>query len=299
VTVCDLFASATCYSGATAGFGQKLSLGFASKLDIILKKTKNFGIEDRITALSDAIHAQLKAYVYLLIDPRNDEVFYVGKGNRSRLLAHEKEARNSVRETKKLTRIRAIEKCGREVTLKLHRTGMTDDQALEVEGALIDVYTNSLNAVTGKHNNSRGAMLLKEFVQIHNAKKAKIQEPTILININKEWNRGLVEHPSELMERTSRYWVCRPEKRHNPKHVFAIALGIIRGVYSLKRWRYVDMASVEISARRTGTKGKRGKTDVRCEFLLEPEPSMQHFVGQSVSHLQTRGAQNPVKYINC
>jgi hypothetical protein len=120
-----------------------------------MKNLKNAGVEDRITALSDVIHAQLKAYVYLLIDPRDDEVFYVGKGNRNRLLAHEKEARSSIRETQKLARIREIEKCGQEVVLKLHRTGMTDDQALEVEGALIDVYVDSLNAVNGKHNNSR------------------------------------------------------------------------------------------------------------------------------------------------
>jgi hypothetical protein len=32
-------------------------------------------------------------YVYHLVDPRSDEVFYVGKGQRNRILEHEKEAR--------------------------------------------------------------------------------------------------------------------------------------------------------------------------------------------------------------
>ena len=37
---------------------------------------------------SDYVAEQLKAYVYLLIDPRDDQVFYVGKGNGNRVFHH-------------------------------------------------------------------------------------------------------------------------------------------------------------------------------------------------------------------
>lgn len=37
-----------------------------------------------------------KYYVYHLIDPRNDEVFYVGKGSGNRIDQHESDARNFV-----------------------------------------------------------------------------------------------------------------------------------------------------------------------------------------------------------
>jgi hypothetical protein len=48
-----------------------------------------------------------KWYVYQLIDPRNDEVFYIGKGTGNRIKAHEKETRRGVC-SKKTNRIKEI-----------------------------------------------------------------------------------------------------------------------------------------------------------------------------------------------
>ena len=52
-------------------------------------------------------------YVYLLVDPRNRVVFYVGKGTGNRCFAHLDEARKSQTDTvgdyAKLARIREIE----------------------------------------------------------------------------------------------------------------------------------------------------------------------------------------------
>ena len=39
---------------------------------------------------------QYKWYVYQLIDPRNNKVFYIGKGTGNRIHEHEKEASNGV-----------------------------------------------------------------------------------------------------------------------------------------------------------------------------------------------------------
>lgn len=46
-------------------------------------------------------------YVYQLADPRDGSVFYIGRGRRDRILAHEKEASKGLN-TRKCQRIRAI-----------------------------------------------------------------------------------------------------------------------------------------------------------------------------------------------
>lgn len=57
---------------------------------------------------SPAVREQLGYYVYLLIDPQTDKVFYVGKGTGDRIFAHLSFALRFPKETDKLDRIRAI-----------------------------------------------------------------------------------------------------------------------------------------------------------------------------------------------
>lgn len=53
---------------------------------------------------------ELKYYVYALIDPRNNKIFYVGKGNSNRIFSHINESIENPRETEKLETIRAIKR---------------------------------------------------------------------------------------------------------------------------------------------------------------------------------------------
>ena len=85
---------------------------------------------------------KLKAYVYRLIDPRNGETFYVGKGKGNRVFAHIG-AEGSLEGDEidnKLKRIREIRLAGFEVAHVIHRHGMDEKTAFEVEAALIDAY---------------------------------------------------------------------------------------------------------------------------------------------------------------
>jgi hypothetical protein len=81
-------------------------------------------------------------YVYLLIDPRDESVFYVGKGTGNRCFAHLEEARRMLADTvagyEKLARIREIESTGAAVKIHILRHGLSESVAFHVESAAID-----------------------------------------------------------------------------------------------------------------------------------------------------------------
>jgi len=80
---------------------------------------------------------KLKTYVYRLIDPRNGETFYVGKGQGNRVFAHIHDEQSLEGDDlgNKLRRIRDIRLDGFEVAHVIHRHGMDDQTAFEVESA--------------------------------------------------------------------------------------------------------------------------------------------------------------------
>lgn len=92
------------------------------------------------TSFKPEVAGKLRTYVYRLIDPRNGETFYVGKGQGNRVFAHIREQVDEDDPTNKLLRIRDIHLAGFEVAHVIHRHGMDDRTAFEVEAALLDAY---------------------------------------------------------------------------------------------------------------------------------------------------------------
>src|SRR5660398_198974 len=95
------------------------------------------------------VAGKLKTYVYRLIDPRNGETFYVGKGNGNRVFSHIRGEQDLDGDDldNKMKRIRQIRLAGFEVEHVIHRHGMDDKTAFEVEAALIDAYPGLTNIV--------------------------------------------------------------------------------------------------------------------------------------------------------
>ena len=100
-------------------------------------------------------------YVYRLIDPRSGHTFQVGKGTGNRVFQHVKAAikfnKHQDETSEKIAQINAIKNDGLEVIHIIHRSGMTKNEALEVEAALIDVYAGLTNIQSGI-NPERGMM---------------------------------------------------------------------------------------------------------------------------------------------
>lgn len=69
------------------------------------------------------ISESLGYYVYRLVDPRNGETFYVGKGIANRVFSHESETDDikSIAEKEKHKRILEIKADGHEVIRIIHR----------------------------------------------------------------------------------------------------------------------------------------------------------------------------------
>src|SRR5258706_10119344 len=83
-------------------------------------------------------------YVYAYFDPRNYEMFYVGKGKGGRKDAH----RSDKAGTDKERRIADIKKAGLEPNIKVAAINLTEKEAFLVEKALMWRPRESLNNLT-------------------------------------------------------------------------------------------------------------------------------------------------------
>ena len=95
------------------------------------------------TNFPTGVAEKLGYYVYRLIDPRNGETFYIGKGRGNRVFQH---ARGVLRlgsdedvVDTKMQRIKEIRSAGLEVGHVIHRHGIKDEKtAFQIEAALMD-----------------------------------------------------------------------------------------------------------------------------------------------------------------
>ena len=141
-------------------------------------------------AFPTSIHDELGYYVYRLIDPRNGETFYVGKGKGDRVFEHARgnfELASEYAAGPKQERINEILTYGHQVIQVIHRHGLTNHVATEVEAALIDAYPGLANLQLGKGSKDRGVRHTEDVISQYAAPYCKLQDPLILISIGKSW----------------------------------------------------------------------------------------------------------------
>ena len=230
------------------------------------------------TSFSPSVIESLGCYVYLLADPDTNEIFYVGKGTGNRIFEHLHEANHSANSYEKLDTIRAIQSRGKIVTCFIHRHGLTEKEAYEVEASLIDFIglRHLSNRVGGHNSDERGHMSVGEAIARYDAPEVDITDAVILIIVNKIYFRGMSEE--QLYDGTRKSWKIAPH-RHNPKYAFAVFGGVVRQVYEVDDWYQTD--------------------NPRWAFNGTIAKNTQHYVGKSVAKYIKPGAQNPTKYVNC
>lgn len=94
-------------------------------------------------------------YVYVLIDPRDDQPFYVGKGKGNRLYHHLKESQLK-KKSHKNNKIIQIHASGYGVTIKKVKENLTEKEAIDLERQLIAKYGRRDNQTGILTNNTDG-----------------------------------------------------------------------------------------------------------------------------------------------
>ena len=228
------------------------------------------------------VAAKLKTYVYRLIDPRNGETFYIGKGKGDRVFSHIQATIKSDKPSDKLKRIRDIRVSGFEVAHVIHRHGLDSKIALEVEAALIDAYPGLTNDQAGFHND-RGAMHAQEIIYRYKAEPAVFKHQAILININ----RTALE--MSVYEATRYAWRISKKKAEQAEIIVAVCQGIIVDVFVAEIWMPATIAHFpnrEPVPGRYGFVGTEANDKIRKMYLRKRIPD----------RYRKKGAANPIKY---
>lgn len=248
-------------------------------------------VEDsHMPQLPRRVSEKLKYYVYLYVDPRDGEPFYVGKGAGNRVYSH----LDDNEDNEKVQKIEELRKLGREPTLEILRFGLTEQEAFLVESAAIDLLRPKLtNCVKGHGAAENGRALLDEIIQELDAEDVAVTDKAILINISRLYRYGMT--PMELYDATRGVWKVAPN-RHDAKYAFCLYGGIVREVYEIATW---------VPAGSTMTQRDYAEKDYdlseRYEFVgrIAPEPIRRKYVRKSVRNYFVPGSQNPIKYVNC
>jgi uncharacterized protein len=251
---------------------------------------------NKVRCFPVGIAEELGSYVYLYYDPRAlDEPFYIGKGGgvfgNDRIFAHLVEAEDETKTSEKVKKIREIWQAGHDVSLVVHRHGMSESEAENVEASLIEIFPETLNEVEGKGTSVRGARLIEELISEKTRRKAEICFPAVIINIRKEWlrvresqNASVDQQKLYLATRTA--WAVKPKNHPNVEYAISAAFGLIRQVYKINRWRPADI----------NADGTPRPLDERWMFDGEVAVEKAELIGQAIDHLQKTGAQNPIRW---
>ena len=84
-----------------------------------------------------------ESYVYMLVDPRNNQPFYVGKGRGRRCYFHSWEAKHTDRVTYKLAKIRKIQRLGMSIIIRKVEQNVSDEQAKDLECLMISEFRDA------------------------------------------------------------------------------------------------------------------------------------------------------------
>ncbi len=175
---------------------------------------------------------KLGYYVYLLVDPRNDSVFYVGKGKGNRALSH----LTSTRETRRAKIIKEIRARKQEPRIEILAHALDVQTAFRIESAAIDLIGVSklANEQRGWGSAKAGRMPIEQPRAIYAEKRIEVRRPAILIRINRLYRYGMADN--ELYDATRGSWRIDPRRAGRAQYAFAVYGGVVREVYAISKW---------------------------------------------------------------
>lgn len=255
---------------------------------------------------STAIIEKINYYIYCLVDPRNQNIFYIGKGIGNRVFQHAQGALTcKTNENDKISLINDIHKDGLEPLYYILRHNIKEEkQALEYEALAIDLLSivkpnqqPLTNIQGGTYSSEKGLMSLSELKHIYDPQELKTDLPVVLITINKNYKKlkqqiksGEIDKSQiekEIYERTRGYWKTGL-RREKAKYAIAVYRGWTLAAYEISYW-------IEAPIERQGRWGFIGK------LVPKDSPIYQELVNKLTysSNNDYKAPQNPITYRNC
>lgn len=251
----------------------------------------------QIESFSQCSIEALKAYVYLLVDPRDNKIFYVGKGNGNRVFQHVTCALTTPDESDKLEVIRSIIDAGYHVKHYIIRHGLTDEEAFVVESVMIDFLTfkdfkdvaKITNIVAGHHQFDRGIKRVEEIEILYNVEDITEEDLNrnriIAINVNKTYGKTSAFHPN-LYEATRKSWDVSKSKVSKAEYVLSEYKGIVRAIYRPQQWE--EIPSKNPKRKRWAFVGE--------EITVTNNPEIYNLYINKRLPLRKKGARKPYRY---
>lgn len=247
-------------------------------------------------------------YVYGLIDPRTNQIFYVGKGTGNRVFEHEKESLNSPNSDKlKLKTIAEINALGLNVKKIIINSNLTETEAFAAEAALINAFNyvsnvGLTNIIAGHH--SAEALSVEDYEKIYGAEELReedIKHKILVIKINKLYRRDISD--DELYDSVRGVWRASMNNAQSVDYVFGVYNSLIVAVYKPTRW-YKCKEAPEKRPRQD--EALTPQTENRIFFVDEGfengyfhDENQTFYCGKSIARLKlNQGAQNPITYLN-
>tara|TARA_R110002096_G_C14446530_1_gene711189 strand:- start:144 stop:941 length:798 start_codon:yes stop_codon:yes gene_type:complete len=233
----------------------------------------------------------IKFYVYLLINPENNEPFYVGKGQNNRVFAH---INQQIIEDDENLKYQEIDRIGREnVRHIIVRHGLSEQSAFAIEASLIDTFRfipsfNSYvkgNIQGGFNSIEKGLMSSNEIISLYNAELLKsIGENCIIININKNYVRGA--GVDAIYKATKETWKMADWRPNKYEYVLSEYRGLIREVFKVQNWYKKERPDRNGNIYfGYGFNGVVAENDIRSEYI-----------NKSIKEIKPRGYGYPTIY---
>lgn len=240
---------------------------------------------NNITKFSPEVCEKIKSYVYRLIDPRNGQTFYVGKGKGNRVFDHVNGAlkcseEDSEMNNPKISTIRDIKNAGLEVIHVIQCWNLTDEEAFLVESAIMDCYPHLTNIQKG-HYSDYG--VTNAYTLEKNMSVKTYEEPEnidyIIIKTSADRVRQYQEdedydYAMALYEATRSAWRLSLNNVKG-KYVLSVIGGIVQEVYEPIEWMQVT------NSRRIEFEGKVAPHEIRDYFINKRIPEKYFGAGMA------------------
>ena len=213
--------------------------------------------------------------------PGGHDYFYIGKGKGNRVFSHVKQTSARGISDPKFDIISKLRsEGGPEIDIIRH--GLTEQEALLLESALIDVLgvDQIANKVKGFNSEKYGLMSPKNIEAQYKGKPLVKPIKAVCFKINRAWRRNM--SALDLYEMTRGNWRLSLARARNAEFGIGLTDGVIRSIYKIHSWEKVPERSPQ-----------------RFRFVGYEVEEMNRYIGYSLASHPNHGVRGPLFYVNC